>query len=234
MTRTKKEPILEVRKLTKAFKQGDNIVTILDEVNFCLYPNEIVALIGPSGCGKTTFLQTLGLLDDPSSGDIIIGGENLIQKGDSEKTKYRRNNIGFVYQAHNLLSDFTAFENVRMPLLIKGYDYESGDNKVSDLLSTLGVEHRRMNLPSQLSGGEQQRVAIARSLVHDPMLILADEPTGNLDAENAHKVIELLFSIVRKHSKSLLIVTHNSDIAKKADSVITIAKGKIIDFKKIS
>jgi len=233
MTRLKKHTVLQVKNLTRIFKQGDNVITILDEANFALNENEVVALIGPSGCGKTTFLQTIGLLDEPTSGDIIIGGLDLSKEGDNTKTKYRRNNIGFIYQAHNLLGDFTAFENVKMPLLIKHGERADDDAKVSEMLSILGVEQRRTNFPSQLSGGEQQRVAIARSLIHDPLLILADEPTGNLDSDNANKVINLLFSVVKKQRKSLLIVTHNPEIARKADKIITIEKGKIVECKKI-
>jgi ABC-type lipoprotein export system ATPase subunit len=228
-----KKVLLQANKLRKTFRQGNNVVTILDEANFELRENEVVALIGPSGCGKTTFLQILGLLDEPTSGEIIIYGENLMKKRDSEKAKYRRNNIGFVYQAHNLLGDFTAFENIKMPLLIKNGDRKEDDDHVFSMLSMLGIEHRRNNFPSQLSGGEQQRVAIARSLVHNPLLILADEPTGNLDSDNADNVISLLFSVVKKHKKSLLIVTHNPEIAKKADRVITIEKGKVVGRKKI-
>ena len=193
MTKSKKTPLLQVKNLSKNFRQGSNVVIILDEANFELRENEVVALIGPSGCGKTTFLQTLGLLDEATSGEIIIYGDHLTEKGDGEKTKYRRNNIGFVYQAHNLLSDFTAFENIKMPLLIKHGDRKEDDEHIFNMLSMLGVEHRRNNYPTQLSGGEQQRVAIARSLIHDPLLILADEPTGNLDSDNADNVIACFF-----------------------------------------
>ena len=230
MTSKKKDLILKVTGISKYFKQGDNIINILDDASLTVYENEVVALVGPSGCGKTTFLQIIGLLDEPTKGEIIIDGQDLSKKSDSYRTDYRKNHIGFVYQSHNLLGDFTAFDNVMMPLLLKGGGNKSKrDALVFEMLSKLGLENRRNNLPSQLSGGEQQRVAIGRSLIHDPLVVLADEPTGNLDSENAKKVISLLLSTVKKHKKSLVIVTHNLDIAKKADRIITIEKGKIVE-----
>jgi len=231
---SRKKIILEVRGLSKSFRQGDNTIKILDDANLTIYENEVVAVVGPSGCGKTTFLQIIGLLDDPISGDIIIDGDNLTEKSDSYKTSYRRNNMGFVYQSHNLLGDFTAFDNVKLPLLLKSQNTkEEIDSLVFDILSKLGLENKRNSFPSYLSGGEQQRVAIARALVHDPIMLLADEPTGNLDPDNAKKVIDLLLALLKKRKKSLIIVTHNLEIAKKADRVITIEKGKIVERKSL-
>lgn len=226
--------ILEASGITKYFKQGDNIVKILDGANLSVYENEVVALIGPSGCGKTTFLQILGLLDEPTKGQLMINGKILSKESDFHRTEYRKNHIGFVYQSHNLLNDFTASDNIMMPLLLKNeMTKQKMDAAVFDMLSKLGLENKRNNFPSQLSGGEQQRVAIGRSLIHDPLLILADEPTGNLDTNTTKKVIELLISSVKKQKKSLIIVTHNIAIAKKADRVITIESGKIVEKKEL-
>jgi len=226
--------ILEASGITKYFKQGNNVVKILDGANLSVYEDEIVALIGPSGCGKTTFLQILGLLDEPTKGKLVINDRTLSQESDFYKTEYRKNYIGFVYQSHNLLNDFTASDNIMMPLLLKNnLTKQRMDAAVFNMLSKLSLENRRNNFPSQLSGGEQQRVAIGRSLIHDPLLILADEPTGNLDSNTAKKVIDLLISTVKKQKKSLIIVTHNIAIAKKADRVITIESGKIVEKKEL-
>lgn len=227
---TKKELILQVSGVTKLFKQGRDTVKILDGANLSVYQNEVVALVGPSGCGKTTFLQIIGLLDNPTKGKVIIDKQNLSEESDDRRTEFRKRNIGFVYQSHNLLSDFTAFDNMMMPLFLtnKNGKFNKG-SAVFDMLSKLGLENRRSHFPSQLSGGEQQRVAIGRSMIHNPMLVLADEPTGNLDSKSSKKVIDLLISTIKKQNKSLIIVTHNSTIAKKADRVITIEKGKIVE-----
>jgi ABC-type lipoprotein export system ATPase subunit len=227
---TKKELILQVSGVSKSFKQGRDVVKILDGANLSLYKNEVVALVGPSGCGKTTFLQIIGLLDEPTKGSIIINKNNLSNASDGQKTEFRKRNIGFVYQSHNLLSDFTAFDNIMMPLILTSKDQKfTRDSSVFKMLSKLGLENRRNHFPSQLSGGEQQRVAIGRSIIHNPMLVLADEPTGNLDSKSARNVIDLLINAIKKQNKSLIIVTHNSAIAKKADRVITIDKGKIVE-----
>lgn len=222
-------PSLHAVKISKYFKQPHNKIVILDEADFEIFPNEVVAVVGPSGCGKTTFLQILGLLDKPDHGEIFINNINYSKGGDNKRTACRKNNIGFIYQAYNLLSNFTALENVMLPLLIQNISKKEVKKKAIDLLERLGLANRANHFPAQLSGGEQQRVAIARSVIHEPAIILADEPTGNLDKENSIKTITLLIDLVKSLQKSLVIVTHNPDISNKADKIVTIDNGKIIN-----
>jgi lipoprotein-releasing system ATP-binding protein len=219
-------PILQVISLSKYFKQGNNIICVLDNVDFVLAKGEVVALVGPSGCGKTTFLHIAGLLDLPDAGTVMIGGKDYTSTSDSKRTECRRHSIGFVYQSHNLLSDFTALDNALMPMKLRGI--KDARTKAAELLSSLKLSDRLHHYPSQLSGGEQQRVAIARSLAHDPSIILADEPTGNLDSTNAQVVLKLLIANVKNLKKSMIIVTHNKAVAKQADRVVTISKGKLV------
>lgn len=218
--------VLKASGLYKAFKQGTTDIVILDNAHIELKAGEIVALVGPSGCGKTTCMQILGLLDAPDKGQISINGVDYSNSRDYHKTLCRRNNIGFVYQAYNLLADFTALENVRLPLLLQDKSRKEANNRSITLLEELGLKERINHLPIHLSGGEQQRVAIARSLIHDPSLILTDEPTGNLDHDTAQKTVSILFNAAKSFNKSLIIVTHNNDIAKQADRILTIEDGK--------
>ncbi|MBP9791814.1 MAG: ABC transporter ATP-binding protein [Rickettsiales bacterium] len=226
-----KSVILKVDNLTKTFKQGKINICVLEDISLSVKKGEVIALVGPSGCGKTTLLQILGLLDRPDHGQIIINNINYNDKSDSIKTKCRLENLGFIYQAYNLLSDFTAIENCMMPLLIANISRKTAKAQATEILSILGLEQRVNHYPSQLSGGEQQRVAIARSLIHKPSLVLADEPTGNLDQENAKKVINLLIETSRKMQTSLIIVTHNLEIVKNVDRILTINNAKIISKK---
>ena len=237
MNKTKKEKIqkkpkekklLKAKALKKFFREGGHLIRVLDNANFELAKNEVVAFIGPSGCGKTTFLHMIGLLDTPDSGDVFIDEKNFVEASDLQRTLCRRNDIGFIYQSHNLLNDFTALENVMLPLKLHKVPLKNQIRKAKGLLRKLNLYHRLSHYPSQLSGGEQQRVAIARSLIHDPKIILADEPTGNLDRVNAEKVLELLFSTVRGLEKSLVIVTHNDKVANLADRIMTIRRGQIL------
>lgn len=230
---TKKKCILQISGLSKKYKHGEDVITILDDANLSVYEGETVALVGSSGCGKTTFLQLAGLLDSPSGGKIFLDGKEFQGETEKAKTLFRKENIGFIYQSHNLLSDFTAMENIKMPLALQNNKvHYKADRKVNELLSKLGLEKRRNHYPAQLSGGEQQRVAIARSLIHEPALVLADEPTGNLDSKNAKNVVEILVNTVKKYGKTLIMVTHNMSIANKADRIFTIDKGKLIEQKK--
>lgn len=229
---TKKKRILEMSNISKRYKHGEDVITILDDASLTVYEGEVVALVGSSGCGKTTFLQIAGLLDKPSDGKVIFSGKEYQGETESMKTEFRKKNIGFIYQSHNLLRDFTAMENIKMPLLVQSEDSEfRSEKKVKEILSRIGLENRRNHYPTQLSGGEQQRIAIARSLIHDPMLVLADEPTGNLDSKNAKNVVDILIDTVRKYGKTLVMVTHNMSIANKADKVFTIDKGKIVEHR---
>lgn len=226
------EFVLQAKELSKSFKQGSNKITILDNADFNLKSNEVVALVGPSGCGKTTFLQMLGLLDIPNEGHIIIKDINYTKLiFDYKKTICRRSNIGFIYQAYNLLSDFTALENTMLPLRIQNISKYEAKEKATKLLGDLGLKSRIDHLPTQLSGGEQQRVAIARSIIHEPSIVLADEPTGNLDHDNSIKIIGMLIKSIKKLKKSLVMVTHNMEIAKKADRIMTIVDGKLVKYK---
>lgn len=229
MTRSK--IIISAKGLCKSFRQGDNCIQVLNKAQFTLKAGEIVALVGPSGCGKTTFLHLIGLLDLPDSGEIIIDKINYVKASDRMRTMCRRNKLGFVYQSHNLLTDFTALGNTLIPLQLCGNAKQKSVGRAIYLLEKLQLKERLNHYPSQLSGGEQQRVAIARSLSHNPDVILADEPTGNLDSVNAKAVLNLLIDTVRNLGKSLVIVTHNQEIAKKADRVLTIKNGLLINAK---
>lgn len=223
------QSIIRVNNLTKYYVQGKEKLVILEDANLEIRKNETVALIGESGSGKTTLLQILGLLDDEYSGSVIINNKDYSKSNEIERTSCRRKNIGFIYQSHNLLSEFTAVENIALPLLLNNTSKLESKKKALSLMQELGLDERKRHLPSQLSGGQQQRVAIARSLAHSPLLVLADEPTGNLDPQNAHIVFDLFVSFVKKHQTSALVVTHNIELAKKLDRTITIKNGKIVE-----
>lgn len=220
---------LEVKNIHKKFIQGNQSLTVLQGANFTLEPGMVTALIGPSGSGKSTFLENVGLLSKPDSGEIIINGINTSKASDTKLTKIRSEYIGFVYQFHHLLPEFTALENVMMQDMINGIATEKARERAEYILNLLGLELRFNHLPSELSGGEQQRVAIARALVKSPSLILADEPTGNLDPHNAELVLDVFISMVKKLNLASLIVTHNEQLALKMDSIVILKDGKIIN-----
>ncbi len=219
--------ILYLENICKYFEQGKESIKVLDNLTFKLEKGEVLSLIGPSGSGKSTFLSIAGLLENPTSGKIYFNGEDCSQCKDEVQTKIRRESIGFIYQFHHLLPEFTALENVMIPKML----IESNEDKVKyeaiELLASLGLDGKLHNMPSELSGGEQQRVAIARSLINHPKLILADEPTGNLDNINAEKIINIIIKQAKKMELSAIIVTHNIELAKKTDKVLTIKSGKI-------
>ena len=228
LSRVKKPDIvLSVRDIKKFFMEGGQPLHILNGGGFDLGKGEIVALVGPSGSGKSTLLQCVGLLDKPTGGSILIGGIPVHQMTEVERTNIRRNKIGFVYQRHNLLADFTALENVMMPMLANGVTEEEAETRALKLLRAVNVEHRASHLPGEMSGGEQQRVAVARALANNPEIILADEPTGSLDPAHASAVFDLLLSIVRKNKMALLFVTHDMNLAARADRKITIENGMV-------
>ena len=217
--------VLSVRDIKKTFIEGGQPLHILRGGGFDLRRGEIIALVGPSGSGKSTLLQCVGLLDKPTSGSIIIAGTPVQKMSEDTRTIVRRQKIGFVYQRHNLLSDFTALENVVLPMLANGMDEESAKSRALKLLRAAGVVHRAEHTPGEMSGGEQQRTAVARALANEPEILLADEPTGSLDPAHATAVFDQLLELVRKNNMAMLFVTHDMGLASRADRKITIANG---------
>ncbi len=225
------KPTLSLKKISKSFKQGSQTLEVLKAVDLEIMPGEIVALIGPSGSGKSTMLQIAGLLDRPSKGEILLDDMKCSKLGDGMRTALRRDYLGFVYQYHNLLADFDATENVMLPQLIAGVDSRTAREKACWLLERLGLSKRLKHRPAELSGGEQQRVAIARALANSPKLLLADEPTGNLDPKTSESVFLELLSIVKETGLSALIATHNFELADKMDRKVKLQDGKLIDLR---
>ncbi|NNK45295.1 MAG: ABC transporter ATP-binding protein, partial [Altererythrobacter sp.] len=200
-----KRPVVKLRGLKRSFKQGDTVIEVLRGADLDIRPGEIVALLGPSGTGKSTMLQAVGLLEGGFEGSIQIAGREASTMPTDERTSLRREHLGFVYQFHHLLPDFNARENVVMPQMIAGVDREAAENRSEELLTALGLGHRMDHRPSQLSGGEQQRVAVARALANRPMLVLADEPTGNLDEHTAERVLGEFLALVRGEGSAALV-----------------------------
>ncbi len=223
--------ILELKGINKTFKQGENVLEVLQNVNLKIKPKEVVALIGPSGSGKSTLLQIAGLLEQPTDGEVFVNGELCSGNNDDIRTYLRREYLGFVYQYHNLLPDFDALENVILPQLIAGKKYSEAEEKSRWLLNRLGLSDREHHRPAQLSGGEQQRVAIARALANTPRLLLADEPTGNLDPNTSDNVFLTLLEVVKETGLSALIATHNIELAHKMDREVTLKDGKLKDLR---
>ena len=205
-----------------------NELTVLNDVSIEIMPSEIISIIGASGAGKSTLLQILGGLDNPTSGKIFFDGQEMNGFSATELAAFRNKNIGFVFQFHHLLPEFTAIENVCMPAFIQGTSKAEATKRAKELLSKLGLENRISHKPSELSGGEQQRVAVARALMNQPKVVFADEPSGNLDSENAQELHELFFTLREEFGQSFVIVTHNQDLAQMADRTITMSDGKII------
>ena len=217
--------VLELKNIQRHFGKGETITEVLKGIDLKINAGEIVALIGPSGSGKSTLLQIAGLLDTPSGGTIFVAGENASKASDKKRTSLRQNYMGFVYQAHLLLPDFSALENVMMPMLLAGVKENEAKERATKLLDMVGLSHRLTHRSGQLSGGEQQRVAIARSLANNPKLLLADEPTGNLDPKTAETVFQMLLDVVRQTGLSALIATHNPELAARMDRRITVEDG---------
>jgi lipoprotein-releasing system ATP-binding protein len=219
--------VLELTALKRSFVQGDVTIDVLRGVDATLKRGEIVALLGPSGSGKSTMLQAVGLLEGGFDGIIRIDDEDVTRHDQGERTKTRREKIGFVYQFHHLLPDFTAIENVVLPQLIRGAGQAEAEQRAADLLGRLGLGERLHHKPSKLSGGEQQRVAVARALANRPLLVLADEPTGNLDEATADRVFDQFVSLVRDHGSAALVATHNERLAARMDRVLRLHEGRI-------
>jgi len=221
--------IIECRSLCFAYTEGSNQTSILSNLRLEVKSGESIAILGPSGCGKSTLLNLIAGLDTPSSGDVLINNSNITKLNEQNRTELRANTFGFVYQFHHLLNDFSSVYNVAMPLLIKGVDKESAIAQSEKLLTRVGLENRLNHKPSELSGGERQRVAIARAMVVEPDCLLADEPTGNLDAKNAKDVLELILELDENNTSSLVIVTHDQDIAKKMNRTLTLSNQQLIE-----
>lgn len=221
------DPVLHLRGLTRSFEQGGVRIDVLRGVDLAVMPGEIVALLGPSGSGKSTLLQAVGLLEGGFGGEIAIAG-NAAQKSDAHaRTLLRRDHLGFVYQFHHLLPDFNARENVVLPQLVADVPRDAAEARAEELLTALGLGHRLEQRPSQLSSGEQQRVAVARGLANRPKLVLADEPTGNLDEATSDKVLEQFLELVRGEGSAALVATHNERLAARMDRVVRLHDGKL-------
>ena len=225
------EILLKTENLQRVYQQGGENLTVLHNVDIEIKSGEIVALVGPSGSGKSTLLQMAGLLDKPTSGKIFIAGQDATTRNDDEqRTLLRRRYIGFVYQFHYLLPEFTALENVVIPQMIAGLTRKDAEDKAKELLTKLKLDHRLEHRPARLSGGEQQRVAMARALANGPKLLLADEPTGNLDPETSEGVFEMLTDLVRSTGIGAMIATHNMDLAERMDRILELKGGRIISY----
>ena len=219
--------LLEVKEISKTYGSGEVAVEALKNVSFSVEKGEFLAIVGESGSGKSTLLNMIGALDAPTSGKVIIDGKDIMAMKDNAATIFRRRNIGFIFQAFNLIPELTVEQNIVFPLLL---DYQKPDQKYLDeLLDVLNLENRRKHLPSQLSGGQQQRVAIGRALITRPSIILADEPTGNLDSQNSSEVIALLKDASRKYGQTIIMITHNRVIAQAADRILQVRDGVVTD-----
>lgn len=216
--------MIRANKLNKSYGN----LHVLKDVDLHILPSEIVTLVGASGAGKTTLLQIVGTLDKADSGSVLINNREITSLNDKEISKFRNKEIGFVYQFHHLLSEFTALENVMLPALIAKTDRKQAEQKAKELLNALQIYDRTSHKPNQLSGGEQQRVAVARALINSPSIVLADEPSGNLDSKNARELHEFFFRLRESYKQTFLIVTHNEELAKMSDRKIEMQDGKII------
>ena len=225
MGKSDQAPALHLQDLRRAYAQGSRVIEVLKGATASLYPGEAVALLGPSGAGKSTLLHIAGLLERPDAGAVVIDGTDCVKLNDGERTRLRRAEIGFVYQFHHLLPEFSALENIVLPQLILGLTRADAEDRARQLLYSLGLDERADHRPAQLSGGEQQRVAIARAVANGPKLLLADEPTGNLDPHTAERVFEQLLSLVRQSGVAALIATHNLDLAARMDLTLRLMDG---------
>lgn len=221
------EALLQLKDVRQSYGDGDGAVHVLRGTDLTISRGELVALVAPSGAGKSTLLHICGLLERPRGGDVTILDQSTAGLSDRQRTLMRRNRIGYVYQFHHLLPEFSAIENIMMPQLIAGVSDRDARERGEALLDLLGIAHRAVHRPAELSGGEQQRVAIARAAANGPSLILADEPTGNLDPATSDKVFAALSDLIRDHNAGCIIATHNHDLARRADRIVTIVEGRI-------
>ncbi|MBU1335134.1 MAG: ABC transporter ATP-binding protein [Alphaproteobacteria bacterium] len=223
------KPHLVLTDVHRHYGQGDKIVRVLEAANLTVQSGELVALVAPSGAGKSTLLHLSGLLESPQGGEVEIIGVKTSKLGDRGRTQLRRSTVGYVYQFHHLLPEFTALENVSMPQLIAGKSPAEANKRSMELLELLGIAQRASHRPAELSGGEQQRVAIARAAANHPKVILADEPTGNLDPETSDLVFGALANLIKNEGAAALIATHNHDLARRADRIVTLKGGLVVD-----
>jgi lipoprotein-releasing system ATP-binding protein len=222
-------PVLQLQEIVRTFRQGDREIPVLKGASAELYPGQAVALVGPSGAGKSTLLHIAGLLETPDGGRVIVSGANCSRLGDDERTRVRRTEMGFVYQFHQLLPEFSALENVLLAQMIGGARRRAGEERARRLLTMLGLSERLDHLPAQLSGGEQQRTAIARALANAPRLLLADEPTGNLDPTTSAHVFHELLELIQHTGVAALMATHNLQLARRMHRVLRLEQGRLIE-----
>ncbi len=231
-THSAAHPVLELIELRRTFNQGPREIHVLNGASACLMPGEAVALVGPSGAGKSTLLHIAGLLEQPDSGHVIVNGRDCAKMDDRQRTAVRRSEVGFVYQFHQLLPEFSALENVVIPQMILGRSRRAAEKRARDLLAALGLAERVEHRPAELSGGEQQRTAICRALANGPRLLLADEPTGNLDPKTSERVFNELISLIRRTGVAALIATHNVDLANRMDRVLQLSDGLLYELQR--
>ena len=223
--------ILKVEHLSKHYGTGENLVKAVDDISFSVEKGEFLAIIGPSGSGKSTLLHILGGVDRPTAGKVFVDGTDVYAQDDEALAIFRRRQVGLIYQFYNLIPVLSAEENMTLPVLLDGR--QVNNERLEELLNTLGLKERRKNLPNQLSGGQQQRVSIGRALMNAPAVVLADEPTGNLDSKNSQEIVELLKQSNRRYGQTLLVITHDESIALQADRVIAIEDGRIVRDERI-
>jgi lipoprotein-releasing system ATP-binding protein len=224
-------PVLLLQSIERNYRQGDNLLTILRRAELAVWPGQLVALVAPSGAGKSTLLHIAGLLERQDAGEVFVNANPTSRLGDAERTRIRRVEMGFIYQAHHLLPELSALENVMLPQMIRGLARSEARTRASELLSYLGLKERLTHRPAELSGGEQQRVAIARAVANAPRILLADEPTGNLDLRTADRVFDALTQLVRASGVAAVIATHNMELAERMDRRVTIQDGQVVELK---
>jgi len=222
-------PVLFLQDVERHYRQGNDVLDILKGVELAVWSGQLVALVAPSGAGKSTLLHIAGLLEHPDGGEVFINGNPTTKLSDLERTKIRRVDIGFIYQFHHLLPEFTALENVMLPQMVRGLPKREAKGRAGEILSYLGLQERLGHRPAELSGGEQQRVAIARAVANAPRVLLADEPTGNLDPRTSERVFSSLTQLVRASGLAAIIATHNMDIAARMDRRVTIREGRVME-----
>jgi putative ABC transport system ATP-binding protein len=225
------EPLIQLRQVSKGYEEAGRTRTVLRNVSASFAPGEFVVLVGKSGSGKSTLLNLVSGIDLPDQGEVIVAGEAITRLSEHQRTLFRRRQIGFIFQFFNLVSTLTVLENLLLPLELNGRADSAAQRHALELLARVGLEDRRDTYPDRLSGGEQQRIAVARALVHDPPLVLADEPTGNLDSETSRQVLDLLDTLTRQAGKNLLMVTHSPEVVGLADRILRIADGQLYDDK---